>query len=104
MQIARAVQILERLRDGEDPRTGRPLPSGPAQERGPIQDPETVRALYTVLAALPEQTEALPARVAQTGKPPRAGVTRPHATRAGQPWTDSEDERLAAGFDAGDSV
>jgi hypothetical protein len=95
MRLTRAVEILERLRDGEDPRTGRPLP--PAS---PAQEPDVVRALYTVLAALPGGDDGEPAGDAAEVPTPR----KPHPSRAGAPWTDDEDARLAAAFDAGDGV
>lgn len=95
MQLNRAVEILERLRDGEDPRTGKALPAGNA-----AQESDVVRALYTVLAALADgcgdeeagEGAALP-------KP-----DKPKPSRAGKPWTDEEDERLAAAFDNGETV
>jgi hypothetical protein len=94
MQLARAVRILERLRDGEDPLSGRPLASGPATE------PDVVRALYTVLAALPDGVEPPPAADAAE----RVPVAKPQPSRAGLPWSPAEDESLAAAFDAGQPV
>jgi hypothetical protein len=94
MHLVRAVEILGRLRDGEDPHTGRALP-----KESPCQTPEVVRALYTVLAALPD------AGFDDTGEP--AGAVEPRApspSRRGQAWSDDEDERLAAAFDAGESA
>jgi hypothetical protein len=95
MRLERAVEILERLRDGEDPRTGRALPAG-----SPAQEADVVRALYTILAALPPHTGDDPPGDAAEPVAPR----RPQPTRAGQPWTDDEDARLGAAFDAGDGV
>jgi hypothetical protein len=94
MRLTRAVEILERLRDGEDPRTGKPLPSG-----SPAQEPDVVRALYTVLAALPGEGGAGEGEPVELPRP-----LRPQPSRAGQPWTDEEDARLGAAFDAGESV
>lgn len=93
MQLMRAIEILGRLRDGEDPRTGRALPSG-----NPAHEPDVIRALFTVLGALPEGGDGAgtPARLPRTPKP--------QPTRAGRPWTDDEDARLSAGFDGGASV
>lgn len=91
MRLERAVEILQRLRDGEDPRTGRPLPAG-----SPAQDPDVVRALYTVLEGVPEEpAEREAAR-------PRA--PHPGASRAGRPWSAEEDERLGIAFDAGEPI
>jgi len=91
MHLTRAVEILERLRDGEDPRTGRALPAD-----SPYQQPDVVRALFTALAALPAVDAP---EEAADAKPPRS---RP--ARAGEPWRDDEDERLAAAFDEGRGV
>ena len=93
MQLARAVEILSRLRDGEDPRTGRALPAGNA-----AHEPDVIRALYTVLGTLSGGDDAagVPART------PRG--PKPQPTRAGRPWTEGEDARLSAAFDAGESV
>jgi hypothetical protein len=93
MQLVRAIEILGRLRDGEDPRTGRSLPPG-----SPTQEPDVVRALYTVLAALPEGGDEAGARAAAPHPP------RPHPTRAGRPWSADEDACLGSGFDEGRSV
>jgi hypothetical protein len=91
MHLARAVEILERLRDGEEPVTGRALP-----EDSPCQTPEVVRALYTALAALPESARERPAEA--------PAPARPRLARAGKPWTDEEDRCLAAAFDEGRAV
>src|SRR6185503_7488640 len=91
MQLARAVEILERLRDGEEPVTGRAL-----SKDSPCQTPEVVRALYTVLAALPETSRAAPVEAPTS--------TRPRLARAGKPLTDEEDRCLGAAFDEGRGV
>lgn len=93
MQLERAVEILGRLRDGEDPRTGRTLPAG-----NPAHEPDVIRALYTVLGTLPDGGDAAGVAV----RAPRPD--KPHPTRAGRPWTGDEDARLSAAFDAGESV
>lgn len=93
MHLARAVEILERLRDGEDPRTGRALPA-----TSPAHEPEVIRALFTVLGTLPGGGDGAGAPVAAPRGP------KPHPTRSGRPWTGDEDERLGAGFDEGQSV
>ena len=94
MQLTRAIEILERLRDGEDPRSGKPLPPG-----SPAQEPDVVRALYTVLAALPGDEGAGAGAPAVIPKP-----KKPQPSRAGRPWDDAEDAKLAAAFDAGEAV
>ncbi len=93
MHLARAVEILQHLRDGEDPRTGRALPAA-----SPAHEPEVIRALYTVLGTLPGGGDAAGAPV-PAPRPPK-----PQPTRAGRPWTDEEDARLTAGFDGGETV
>jgi len=95
MRLERAIEIVERLRDGEDPRSGKPLPSG-----SPAQEPDVVRALYTVLAALPGRDDGESAGEQAEMPKPR----KPQPSRAGQPWSDDEDARLGAAFDAGDGV
>jgi hypothetical protein len=95
MRLERAIEIVERLRDGEDPRTGKPLPTG-----SPAQEPDVVRALYTVLAALPGRDDGETSGATAELPKPR----KPHPSRAGQPWSDAEDTRLGAAFDAGDGV
>ena len=94
MHLRTAVQVLSRLRDGEDPRTGKALPAN-----DPAQSPDVVRALYTVLAALPHVGDDDAGERVETPTSPR-----PRPTRAGKPWTDDEDERLASAFDGGDGV
>jgi hypothetical protein len=94
MLLSRAVEILSRLRDGEDPRTGKSLPSG-----SPAHDPDVVRALYTVLAEVTDCGEGPSPEPAEAPAP-----KRPSPTRAGKPWTDDEDKCLATGFDEGRTV
>ena len=94
MQIERAVGILSKLRDGEDPRTGRALPAG-----SPCHDVDVVRALYTVLARVEDGSDCEAGAPVAPPSPPR-----PSRSRAGKPWTDPEDECLAAGFDEGRTV
>jgi hypothetical protein len=91
MRLSRAVEILSKLRDGEDPRTGKALP-----ESSPCQSPEVVRALFTALAELPRAEDDAPVETAPSD--------RPKPTRAGKPWTKEEDDCLGAGFDEGRGV
>ena len=92
MLIVRAIEILERMRDGKEPVSGKILTS-----EGPWQSAEVVRALYTVLAALPEASREGPVEE-------KSPSTKPRLARAGKPWTDEEDERLSAAFDRGETV
>jgi DNA-binding NarL/FixJ family response regulator len=94
MLIVRAIEILERMRDGKEPVTGKILTS-----EGPWQSAEVVRALYTVLAALPAEAREEP----DEETPPPAS-TKPRLARAGKPWTDEEDRCLAVAFDEGRAV
>jgi len=84
MERQTATSILQALAHGIDPRTGEAWPAD-----SPYQHPDTVRALFCALQAL-EGGDAPPSRPART--PPG---------NAGKPWSEEEDHRLAAGFDAG---
>jgi hypothetical protein len=86
MLIDRAVTILTRLRDGLD-HDGEPL-----GEDHPCQQVDVVRALYTVLAALPD---------AGPGAAAGSNGTRPPPANRGKPWTAEEDERLVRAYDEG---
>jgi hypothetical protein len=92
MLIARAIEILERMRDGKEPVTGKILTT-----EGPWQSAEVVRALYTVLDKLPKERSEDPDE--PTDKP-----AKPRLARAGKPWTDEEDRCLAVAFDEGRAV
>jgi hypothetical protein len=50
MDESKALDIVMRLADGVDPRTGAPLPA-----ESPYQDPETIRALFMAVLALKYQ-------------------------------------------------
>ena len=92
MLIVRAIEILERMRDDKEPVSGKILTS-----EGPWQSAEVVRALYTVLAALPTSAREEPV---EESEPP----SKPRLARAGKPWTDEEDRCLAVAFDEGRGV
>ncbi len=94
MLLERAIEILERLRDGEDPMSGKPLPVG-----SPAQSPDVVRALYTVLAALPGDGGESACEGAKLPKP-----KKPQPSKAGKPWTDEDDAKLGSAFDEGQTV
>jgi hypothetical protein len=87
MEKQTAVHILSTLAQGIDPHTGESFPAD-----SPYQHPDTVRALFQALQALADP----------------AGRTRPGAQalpeNAGKPWSDEEDNALAAAFDAGKPV
>lgn len=50
MDESKALDIVMRLADGVDPRTGATLPA-----ESPYQDPETIRALFMAVLALKYQ-------------------------------------------------
>jgi hypothetical protein len=87
MEPIKALEIIAHLADGIDPHTGEALPPPPA----PYQHPDTVRALYAAIRALEHQREA---NRRQKGLP----------ANAGQSWTEEEEKRLVAGYDAGNSI
>ena len=82
-----AQQIIEVLAGGVDPTTGEVLP-----DDSPLSSPHDIRALYIAANAL---------EVMAT-KPARPAVAAPG--NAGKPWTEEEDQRLLATFDAGTPV
>jgi hypothetical protein len=90
MQRERALEILRTLADGVDFTTGEQLPAGNL-----YQHPDTVRALYCAIQAM------------ESARPPRqSAVPRTDSAQlnAGRPWTEEEEARLAAAFDAGTSI
>lgn len=84
MEAGRAREILTLLADGIDPYTGEQFPID-----SPYQHPDTVRALFMAIAALPKSSR--PKGASRDG-------------RAGQPWSEQEDERLRDDFGSGMSV
>lgn len=100
MNLIKAREILRTIADGRDPATGAPFPPD-----SPYQQAETVRALYTALAALEPAIRRArrqqPAGLSQTGQPtdsspkPPADPNRP---KAGAPWTAEEDQQLRDAF------
>jgi hypothetical protein len=87
MTPAEAQQIIEVLAGGVDPSTGEVLP-----DDSPLSSPHVIRALFIAAKAL----EVMAAKSAR----PAAAVPG----NAGKSWTDDEDQRLVAGFDAGTPV
>ena len=88
-----ALGILRQLADGTDPQSGKPF-----RADSPYQHPDTVRALFLALRAL--EGAAAPARNPRDEN--TAGGSGP--AKVGQPWSQQEDERLAAAFDAGTAI
>lgn len=85
MESQSAIQIISTLAQGIDPHTGETFPAG-----SPYQHPDTVRALFHVLQAL---AQPAPSR----SRPAAEGLPE----NAGKPWSDEQDQALAAAFDAG---
>ena len=77
------MELLERLASGVDPSTGEAFGAG-----SPYQRPEVIRALYAALEELRQR--------------PRTERDPNRPARAGQPWTEEEEQRLLEQFDAGD--
>ena len=87
MTPAEAKQIVEVLAGGVDPATGEVL-----SDDSPLSSPHVIRALFIAAKAL----ELMAAKSA------RPAAVAPG--NAGKPWTEEEDQRLVAGFDAGAPV
>ena len=77
MDIIRAKEIVRSLVNGVDPMTGEVFP-----EANVFNSPEVIRALYTLLEAVPSQKTQSKAN-------------------AGKPWTKDEDDRLRDEFSSG---
>jgi hypothetical protein len=92
MEHQQALAILKTLAEGVDPATGARFAADAAWQRA-----DTVRALYRAIAAM--EALAAPAAAAAAARP-----ARPSRGNAGKPWSQEEDERMVAGFDAGQAV
>ena len=85
MTPAEAKQIIEVLADGIDPATGEVL-----ADDSPLSSPHVIRALFIA-------TKALELMADKAARPAAPG-------NAGKPWTEDEDQRLVAAFDANTPV
>lgn len=83
MDQAQALTVVRSLANGVDPESGEIFPPESAYQR-----PQVVRALYEAAAAL-ERIERFERRRAQM------------PAKTGEPWSEEEDRRLLAAFDAG---
>jgi hypothetical protein len=83
MDQAQALAVVRSLANGVDPETGEVFPPESAYQR-----PQVVRALYEAATAL-ERIERFERRRAQMPQ------------KTGEPWTEEEDRKLLAAFDAG---
>ncbi len=86
MEQAQALSIVRSLADGVDPESGEVFPAESAYQR-----PQVVRALYAAAEAL-DRSERFERRKAQL--PPKTG----------EPWSEDEDRKLLAAFDAGGAL
>ena len=83
MEANQALAVVRSLANGVDPETGEVFSA-----ESPYQRPLVVRALYEAAASL-ERMERFERRKAQM------------PVKTGAPWTEDEDRKLLAGFDAG---
>ena len=83
MDSAQALAVVRSLANGVDPESGEVFPAESAYQR-----PQVVRALYEAATAL-ERIDRFDRRRSQM--PPKTG----------EPWTEEEDRKLLASFDAG---
>jgi hypothetical protein len=83
MDQAQALEVVRSLANGVDPENGEVFPPESAYQR-----PQVVRALYEAAAAL-ERIERFERRRAQM------------PAKTGEPWSEEEDRKLLAAFDAG---
>lgn len=83
MDQAQALVVVRSLANGVDPESGEVFPP-----ESPYQRPQVVRALYEAATAL-ERIERFDRRRSQM------------PAKTGEPWTEDEDRRLLAAFDAG---
>jgi len=83
MDASQALAVVRSLANGVDPATGEVFPAESAYQR-----PDVVRALYEAASAL-ERQERYDRRKAEM------------PVKTGEPWTEDEDRKLLAAFDAG---
>ena len=86
MDSAQALAVVRSLANGVDPESGADFPPESAYQR-----PQVVRALYEAANAL-ERVERFERRNAQV------------PAKSGEPWSEDEDRKLLAAFDAGRAI
>jgi hypothetical protein len=86
MDIKEAMRIIKAAAEGVNPFTGEVLPRDSL-----YQHPDMVRAMYRALGALEVQQKR---ELKQKDVPENAG----------KPWSDEDDKRLTAEFDAGAKI
>jgi len=82
VESAQALAVVRSLANGVDPESGEIFPPESAYQR-----PQVVRALYEAATAL-ERVERFERRKAQM------------PAKTGEPWSEDEDRKLLASFDA----
>lgn len=85
MELQTAREIIDTLARGIHPVNGEVMP-----EDSPYNEPQVIRALFTVSQAL----QGAPAAKPRRELPPNAG----------KPWSPEDDARLGAAFDAGQTL
>lgn len=83
MDAGQALSVVRSLANGVDPESGEVFPPESAYQR-----PQVVRALYEAATAL-ERIERFERRKSQLPQ------------KTGEPWSEDEDRKLLAAFDAG---
>lgn len=83
MEAVQALAVVRSLANGVDPESGEVFPPESAYQR-----PQIVRALYEAATAL-ERVERFERRRSQM------------PAKTGEPWSEDEDRKLLAAFDAG---
>lgn len=83
MDAVRALAVVRSLANGVNPESGEVFPPDSVYQR-----PQVVRALYSAASAL-EQVERVERRRAQLPQ------------KTSEPWSENEDRKLTAAFDAG---
>ena len=86
MDQSQALAVVRSLANGVDPQSGEVFPPESAYQR-----PLVVRALYEAATAL-ERVERFERRKAQM------------PAKTGEPWSEDEDRKLLAAFDAGKAL
>jgi hypothetical protein len=100
MEHQQALAILKALAEGSDPATGERFAADT-----PWQRADTVRALHCAVTALAGSVAAPEAPAAAAPAPDPAARRAPAGRgNAGKPWSKEEDDKLIAGFDAGQTV
>jgi hypothetical protein len=89
MEREQTLRILSALANGVHPATGEQFAPD-----SPYQHPDTVRALLSAVRAL-EGTTAIPSPERRAALP---------QSGAGSRWSEEEEQRLAAAFDAGKTI